>query len=105
MKNILVLKLSDKHLDSNEKVDERATGNWKISPKRLDDVKYVFVLKNNKVVETYELGDEFIYNRSTGRVSGLKLSKNNDLDAKGKEVIYPTSNPATLASLKTLGLN
>ncbi|HDG6657977.1 TPA: hypothetical protein PGC77_002699 [Staphylococcus aureus] len=102
MKNILVIKLSDNHINSNKEIIERVRGNWKVSPKRLDGVDYVVVLNNLKVIATYILGNEFIYNRSTGRVGNLQLFENNDLDVIGKEVTYSTSNPATLASYERL---
>ncbi|MGS5800307.1 hypothetical protein ACVENB_00140 [Staphylococcus aureus] len=68
----------------------------------MDEVKYVVVLDNQEVIGTYTLGDEFNYNRVTGRVSNLELTENNDLDVIGKKVEYSTSNPATLASYSRL---
>jgi len=102
MKNILVIKLNEEHFDKAKPILERTKGDWKISPKRLDDVKYVVVLIEQKVVATYQLGDTFEYNRVTGRVSDLKLLEDNDLDVIGRNVDYSTSNPATLASYDRL---
>ncbi|MGW7988469.1 hypothetical protein ACWEYO_14240 [Staphylococcus shinii] len=102
MKNILVIKLSEQHINNDKSILERAKGDWKISPKRLDEVKYVVVLVNQEVIATYTLGDEFNYNRVTGRVSKLELTENNELDVIGKKVEYSTSNPATLASYNRL---
>jgi hypothetical protein len=102
MKNILVIKLSEQHIDSNLAIAERVKGDWKISPKRLDEIEYVVVLNNQKVIATYKLGDVVSYNRKTGRVSDLELLEDNDLDVIGREVEYSTSNPATLASYNRL---
>lgn len=102
MKNILVIKLSEQHINNDKPILERTQGDWKISPKRLDEVKYVVVLVNQEVIATYTLGDEFNYNRVTGRVSKLELTENNELDVIGKKVKYATSNPATLASYNGL---
>lgn len=102
MKNILVIKLSEQHINNNLSIVERVKGDWKISPKRLDDVKYIVVLNNQKVVATYKLGDVFSYNRITGRVSDLELIEDDELNVIGREVEYSTSNPATLASYNRL---
>lgn len=102
MKNILVIKLSENHKLSDRETIDRVRGDWKISPKRLDDVKYVVVLNNQEVIATYSLGSEFTYNRETGRVGNLALTKNDDLDVIGNYVEYSTSNPATLASYDRL---
>ena len=103
MKNILVLKLSENHENNHNSIEERSKGDWKISPKRLDNVEYVFVLENSKVIGTYKLGEKMQYNRSTGRVSDLEFIKTHDMDdMKGQLVSYPTSNPATLATLGKL---
>ena len=91
MKNILVIKLSEQHINNDKSILERARAIWKISPKRLDEVKYVVVLVNQEVIATYTLGDEFNYNRVTGRVSKLELTENNELDVIGKKVEYSTS--------------
>ncbi|KIX91014.1 hypothetical protein TP70_04660 [Staphylococcus microti] len=102
-KNILVIKLSKEHDEADNEFKERVTGKWKISPKRLDDVDYVVVLVLQEVVATYRLGDEFKYNRSTGRVENLELLED-DTYAKyiGQFVDYKTSNPATLSSESNL---
>ncbi|AVQ32770.1 hypothetical protein C7J88_00585 [Staphylococcus muscae] len=102
-KNILVIKLSKEHDESDKALKDRVTGKWKISPKRLDDVEFVVVLILQEVVATYRLGDEFKYNRSTGRVEDLELIEDDTYQKYiGQFVDYKTSNPATLSSESNL---
>ncbi|MDO5375914.1 hypothetical protein [Staphylococcus rostri] len=102
MKDLLIIKLTGEKPTNNEEVLERVNGEWKISPKRLDDVNYVVALYQQKVLATYILGSMVTYNKKIGKVTHLDLVENNDLDIIGKDVSYPTSNPATLSSFDNL---
>lgn len=101
LKNLLVIKLTNVG-ETEKSIIERIRGDWKVSPKRLDDVEHVIVLEDQEIVGTFSMGNVFTYNRMTGRVSDLDLVQDNTLDIIGKKVDYATSNPATLASIEGL---
>lgn len=102
MKDLLILKLTGQKPDNKEEMLERIKGGWKVSPKRLDDVKYVVVLFEQRILGTFSLGDVITYNKKIGKVTHLDLIETDDLDIIGQRVSYRTSNPATLSSFENL---
>lgn len=76
MADVLVLKLTDRLLSergltvadmSPIMLQKRASGAWKIGPKRLDSVEMVLVLYKETVIAQFSLGKVITYNRETHR--------------------------------------
>ncbi|UXR79009.1 MULTISPECIES: hypothetical protein [unclassified Staphylococcus] len=105
MNNLLIIKLTGEKPKNKQEIIERASSGWKISPKRLNDVKYVVVLYQQIVIATYQLGKMLTYNKNIAKVTKLDLTETKDLDIVGQGVSYPTSNPATISSLDNLFKN
>lgn len=111
MADALILKLTDRLLSergltvadmSPITLQKRASGAWKIGPKRLDKVSMVLVLYKETVIAQFALGKEITYNRETHR-SSLQFEDyqgNNQL--VGSKLNYKTNNPATIKSTEQL---
>ena len=111
MADVLVLKLTDRLLSergltvadmSPITLQKRASGAWKIGPKRLDKVEMVLVLYKETVIAQFTLGKLITYNRETHR-SSLEFNDyegNNHL--VGSKLNYKTNNPATIKTTEQL---
>ena len=111
MADVLVLKLTDRLLSergltvadmSPIMLQKRASGAWKIGPKRLDSVEMVLVLYKETVIAQFSLGKVITYNRETHR-SSLEFNDyegNNHL--VGSKLNYKTNNPATIKTTEQL---
>lgn len=111
MADVLVLKLTDRLLSergltvadmSPIMLQKRASGAWKIGPKRLDKVEMVLVLYKETVIAQFTLGKLITYNRETHR-SSLEFNDyegNNHL--VGSKLNYKTNNPATIKTTEQL---
>lgn len=104
LEKILVIKINVLP-QSAEALKERTRKAWKISPKRLDEVKHVIVLYRQKVLEEYNLGSPLIYHlggEEKGRVELQLEDYVEEKTLKGKTLQYQTSNPATIKAYKDL---
>lgn len=105
MKKVLVIKINEKF--EGEALRERAEKAWKINPKRLDEVDYVIVLNEYKVLAEYVLGENVIYHLSgvdKGRVELIlnDIKEPREFTFRGQSIGYRTSNPCTIKTEKEL---
>ena len=104
MEKVLVIKINMVP-SSKEGLEERTRKSWKVSPKRLDDVKHIIVMHNQVVQEEYTIGDTLVYHLEgelKGRVELQLKEYTEEKTLKGKKIKYLTSNPATIKSYKDL---
>jgi len=95
-KSYLIFKLTERDLDisfDNEKdLRERASGEWRITPAKVNKIKTAFVLYKGQIIAEYEVGSRIIYDRDSGRTT-FDLVSVSQSNLKGKFLESKTSNP------------
>lgn len=106
--NVLILKLTDRLLKQKnltvadlapDKLKKRASGDWKIGPKRLDDVEMVVVLYHGTIIAQFELSARVTYDRETHRSTLELIDYTGSNHLVGSTVDYETKNPATIKTI------
>ena len=107
MSKVLILKLSTTErgipFTDSEALMERARGSWRISIQKIKGVKRALLLFNGSVLEEYAIGDEVLANLADNKCRltfDLSLVESSSL--KGRSLVYPTANPASVAVLEDL---
>ncbi|MBF7026033.1 hypothetical protein [Staphylococcus kloosii] len=101
----IILKLSDKEIgipfSDDEKLLERANGNWRLTPAKLGKAKKALLLFRGQVLNEYEVGSKIIFDRDNTRITfDMKTIDNSNY--KGKVLNYKTPNPASIISKSDL---
>lgn len=107
MTKILVLKLGTSErgipFTDREALLERAKGSWRISVQKIRGVKRAILLYNGTVLEEYNIGDEVLANLADNKCRlTFDLTIVEDSNLRGKQIVYPTANPASVAVLEEL---
>lgn len=103
--NWVILKLSDKEIgipfSDDEKLLERANGNWRLTPSKLGKAKKALLLFRGQVLNEYEVGSKIIFDRDNTRITfDMRTIENSSY--KGKVLDYKTPNPASIISKSDL---
>lgn len=100
-KNIeyVILKLSDKEVgipfSDDEKLLERANGEWRLTPAKLGKAERALLLFRGQVLNEYEVGNKIIFDRDKTRITfDMKTIENSNY--KGCVLDYKTPNPASI---------
>lgn len=95
----LILKLSDREqgipFNDPEELRKRAEGAWKLTLKTLGETDRALLLFRGQILGEYEIGNQFGFNRATGRIT-LALTPVVNSTMLNKVLHYPTANPASL---------
>lgn len=95
----LILKLSDKEIgipfSDDEKLLERANGNWKLTPLKLGKVKRALLLFRGQVLNEYKIGNKIIFDRDNTRIT-FDMETVVNSSYKDKVLDYKTPNPASI---------
>lgn len=98
----LILKLSEADrgipFGNSDELIKRANGSWRISLKKVEDVKRALLLFRGSVLGEYEIGSEIIAKKTdTGYRLTFDMTEVKNSKHKGRVLDYKTANPASVA--------
>lgn len=87
-------------------------GNWRITPKKVRDVTRAIAVYSGTIVDEFAVAETRTVHANAGDKLSFDLTSVKDSDLRGRQINYPTSNPASVVTdqkllkiLKEEGIN